>query len=264
MKKLFIISSLLLLIPAFTFPAQDAVKNDSITGGQKLVINTSNQNLKLLILSDGSWQISKNDTHLCPEWKTGGAAVPGTPYSENGGTEYRINVMRADGIDLFLDVVNQDEEVMELKASTPQQMTAFKCYLNFETNRSRCIKTEGDMRILAATINGYYIDNDKYPGSGFENLLTTLEGSYLHSIPRVDGWGNPYIYETGSEDGSPDSSFRLISYGKDGKEGPVPPDGNIPLNDKDFFNYDIVITSDGITCKCCLLKQELLENEPLP
>jgi hypothetical protein len=263
MKKYLILSSFLLFLAVMAFSAQDAVKNDSVPDDQKLVIDTSNQNLKLLVLKDGSWLILKNDTHLCPGWKGGGAAVADNP-DEEVGTVYRINTLRVNGRELFLDVVNQDGDETVLKAITFQQMSAFLCYMKFETDHSRCIRTEGDMRTIAGAINTYYIDNDQYPGSGFENLIAAIDGKYIPSMPSVDGWGNPYIYETGSEDGSPDSSFRLISYGKDGKEGPAPPDGGIPLNDKDFFNYDIVITSDGITCKCCLLKQELLENEPLP
>lgn len=245
------------------FSAQDAVKNDSVPDDQKLVINTSNENLKLLVLNDGSWLILKNDTHICPGWKGGGAAVADNP-DEEVGTVYRINTLRVKGREIFLDVVNQDGDETVLKAITFQQMMALTCYVKFETDRSRCIRTEGDMRTIAAAINTYYIDNDQYPDSGFENLVTALEGSYLPSMPSVDGWGNPYIYETGSEDGSSNSSFRLISYGKDGKEGPTPPDGGIKASAKNFFDYDIVVTNIAVTCKCCLFRLDLLEEKPQP
>ena len=264
MKKFLILSFVLLLIPAFSFPAQDSAKNDNQPDNQELTIQTNNQNLKLLVLKDNSWLIMKNNVVVCPEWLNGGIAVTGSPDTENEGTTYRINTIYVHGRNLSLDVVNSDEEEKELKASTSQQTAAFTCYLNFETNRSRCLRTEGDMRTIAAAINIYFADNGQYPDSGFKNLLTALEDNYIASMPRVDGWGNPLIYEIGSGNGISDQSFRLISYGKDGKPGPTPPDGSIPPNDKDFFNYDILIKSGGITCKCCLFKLELLENDPRP
>jgi len=76
-------------------------------------------------------------------------------------------------------------------------------------------RTMADMRTIGTSIEGFAIDNERYPEPtdgwvGIEVLVQDLEPVYVAELPKVDGWGNPYRFWS---DGV---KYRIVSSGKDG------------------------------------------------
>jgi len=74
-------------------------------------------------------------------------------------------------------------------------------------------------KMLAESVNDYYMDVQKYPDSLAELVENTGDkkwmGSYLkEGADYLDPWGNEYIYEKRKG-----ADFRIISYGADGQPG---------------------------------------------
>jgi general secretion pathway protein G len=83
-------------------------------------------------------------------------------------------------------------------------------------DRGRQKRTMADMRTLATAVEAYAVDNAKYPGptDGFVELdviAEKIEGLYIRTVPRSDGWGNKLLYW------SDETSYRIISAGEDGE-----------------------------------------------
>ncbi|MGA7614244.1 MAG: type II secretion system protein GspG [Thermoanaerobaculia bacterium] len=89
---------------------------------------------------------------------------------------------------------------------------------NFLTaiQRSKQKRTAADMRTVATAVEAYAVDKRAYPDVASESALATLlEPTYVRTLPRVDGWGNPIRYAAVCENGVCDG-YVIASAGKDG------------------------------------------------
>jgi type II secretory pathway pseudopilin PulG len=105
-------------------------------------------------------------------------------------------------------------------------------------DRGRQKRTMSDMRTLGTAIEAYGVDHAKYPGptEGFveiEVIADKIEGPYIKTAPREDGWGNQLLYWSDEKD------YRIISPGEDGEYSQ---DwlGEIEAHSTSTFSSDIV------------------------
>ena len=92
------------------------------------------------------------------------------------------------------------------------------------SQRARRRPAFADMRTLGAALESYSVKEDAYPrtpGSAFvptDRLAPLLLPTYLHQLPRLDGWGHPYLVR------SSEAAYTIVSYGSDGRpDGPGDP-----------------------------------------
>jgi type II secretion system protein G len=109
--------------------------------------------------------------------------------------------------------------------------------------RSKQRRTMADIRAIAIAWESRNIDTGRYNAAGgvdgvdiqvSEPVLTgALTPTYIKSMPKADGWGNPYAFFTNSAWGStiPASRYAIISGGHDGVISPAVFTGA-------FTNYD--------------------------
>lgn len=71
-------------------------------------------------------------------------------------------------------------------------------------------RTMSDMRSVAAALESYAADNERYPAGDYASLKETLK-DYADDLPEKDIWGHAYAYSV-STDGQ---SYRLVSAGAD-------------------------------------------------
>ena len=86
---------------------------------------------------------------------------------------------------------------------------------------------ETQMKLLEASLDTFRLDLGAYPESLQELVQSTKprwDGPYLPKDVPLDPWGNPYIYSVPDEDGKP---YKLMSYGKDGRQGGEGDDADI-------------------------------------
>ncbi|MBO9623685.1 MAG: type II secretion system major pseudopilin GspG [Sphingomonas sp.] len=91
-------------------------------------------------------------------------------------------------------------------------------------DQARVTTANSDMATIASQLTTYRLDNGAFPTTeqGLKALVerTTVpplpaafpDGGYLSTMPQ-DPWGRPYVYES---DGH---SYRIVSLGRDGKQG---------------------------------------------
>lgn len=247
MKKFFVIIFLLLFASAFPAFAQNDGRTDQLEFNEK----TLGQNLKILLLENEAWLFMIDDVIICPEWEIIERGAPDDPAKRKQGKIFPVKSYNVKGRNISLIIIGSGKHDVELKGSTFQQISAFTCYLKFYVDQSKCERTAGDMKAIVAALGAYYCDNGQYPESGITNLFAELK-DYLSSDWKTidDGWDFPFIYETESINGTPNQYYKLISCGADGKPGPELPAGRILPNDQNYFNYDIVFTTNSRTCKC--------------
>ena len=107
-------------------------------------------------------------------------------------------------------------------------------------DRGKQKRTMADLRTLATAIEMYAIDYEHYPNTtDFTVLEAELAGTYLTSVPSLDGWQHPFeVY-------SEADTYLLCSPGKDGGkcewEGEGGPTGSfnssIYFGDGEFLQY---------------------------
>lgn len=103
-------------------------------------------------------------------------------------------------------------------------------------DRSKQKKAMADMRSLAAAIESYAVDNDRYPrASSIAEVESLLVPDHRLAIPRIDGWGEPF------EVSSSPTGYEIRSAGKDRVFESDPPRGatfefreDIVLRDGEF------------------------------
>lgn len=91
---------------------------------------------------------------------------------------------------------------------------------NFLTamQRSKQKRSMADVRTIAAAVEAYATDNNRYPeAAGVSELNTHLVPKYLQVVPTVDGWGHPFRYQAWSSGGRTADSYAVGSAGKDGQ-----------------------------------------------
>jgi general secretion pathway protein G len=87
-------------------------------------------------------------------------------------------------------------------------------------NRGRQKRTVSDMRSLATAAQAYQVDFGHFPLaiSSLDELERFVSPDYIRAFPAEDGWQQPFIVSS-NQDGT---SFVVVSYGRDGIEGPQP------------------------------------------
>ena len=85
-------------------------------------------------------------------------------------------------------------------------------------NRGRQKRTVADIGRLGTAVESYAVDHDRYPAGAvsLEELDRFLIPTYLDALPAGDGWEHPLELEVG------ETTYRIVSLGRDGQVGPRP------------------------------------------
>jgi general secretion pathway protein G len=115
-------------------------------------------------------------------------------------------------------------------------------------HRGRQKRTMADMRSLATALESYAVDRNTYPAGSCAGGLFTSYGlamnstslsaispTYIANVPRIDGWGRPFLYNVNASK----SSYNIVSYGRDGRASPSTPICGTTTN----FNDDIIYSN---------------------
>ncbi len=81
-------------------------------------------------------------------------------------------------------------------------------------DRSRQRRSMAEMSIIAKANGMQQVDSGFYVA-----VLADLSPDYLANVPPEDGWGNAWVYVPGGNR----LTYQLTSLGKDGANGPAPP-----------------------------------------
>lgn len=99
-------------------------------------------------------------------------------------------------------------------------LAAFAVYgpgLFTDPGRSIEKRTMADIRTVGIALETRETDTHDYPTvRSFDELVPLLEPTYLKNVPRVDGWGNAWKYESWKDE-SGASHYALGSPGRDKK-----------------------------------------------
>ena len=73
----------------------------------------------------------------------------------------------------------------------------------------------GELRSLGTACESFAVDNNLYPGpvqpiDVVDRIETVVEPWYIRALPKVDPWGNPYLFWSDT------THYALVSYGADG------------------------------------------------
>lgn len=83
------------------------------------------------------------------------------------------------------------------------------------------------MSMFETSLDTFRLDVGDYPDS-LNDLIKSdkkgWDGPYLPKDLPLDPWGNPYVYIKPGDNGKP---YKLMSYGKDGKQGGTDNDADI-------------------------------------
>ena len=93
-------------------------------------------------------------------------------------------------------------------------------------DKARVTTTKTNLKLLHGAVTKFYLDTIRYPTED-EGLIVLVDppmdlpgvepGGYLETTELpLDGWGNEFLYQLGTETGK---TFEIISYGADGEEG---------------------------------------------
>ena len=94
--------------------------------------------------------------------------------------------------------------------------------------------TIADMRNIATAIEAYTVDFSAPPQSvSFSSVAILLRPYHNQRVPVSDHWGHVYTYETDTA-----ASYSLISFGKDGIDGP-----EITPETRREFDRDIIVSN---------------------
>lgn len=86
--------------------------------------------------------------------------------------------------------------------------------------------TVSEIRGLGAAMEGYAVDNNRYPALEDRDMpVSVLKGrlvpTYMHAFPETDGWGRP-LFVRGDARGE---AYVISSYGADGAKDAAPSQG---------------------------------------
>ncbi|MBU0701886.1 type II secretion system major pseudopilin GspG [bacterium] len=94
--------------------------------------------------------------------------------------------------------------------------------------KSKRVAAKAQIEMFGTALDGYRLDNDEYPST--EQGLAALTGKptvspipkhweepYLKKEIPLDPWGNSYVYVSPGQTNP--TTYDLLSYGADGKEG---------------------------------------------
>jgi hypothetical protein len=99
------------------------------------------------------------------------------------------------------------------------------------------------MQTIEAALQRYAADHHACPAvTTLEELAPFLEPQYTSRLPRVDGWGNPFVYEPDGCDATRCSGYYLASAGRNGVlEQEALSDYGEEIVETTHFDDDIVI-----------------------
>jgi len=109
--------------------------------------------------------------------------------------------------------------------------------LTSSIQRARQKRTVAELRSIATAVSSYAIDYSYMPrvGPGNASILAPyLVPTYVKTMPGLDGWQRPIVYEAN------ELEYTLWSFGADGLQQPGPPAGVATT-----FSADIVV-SNGV------------------
>ncbi len=110
--------------------------------------------------------------------------------------------------------------------------------------KSKQKSTMGDMHSIGLAIESYISNVSFAPFSNgtTENSLNKkwFLPFYIKILPSVDGWGTYFQYTSRTNE---KESYSVISFGRNKKKGPVPPNRFFRLTDISDFNYDIIFSN---------------------
>ena len=109
--------------------------------------------------------------------------------------------------------------------AVPQLMNAM--------DRGRQRRSMADMRNIATANGTMRVDTGSYAA----NLAALSVAGYMQVTPANDGWGNPYVYNTGAD------TYTITSNGSDGAAGPAAPATWI----NDPYDPEIILTDGAFT-----------------
>jgi type II secretory pathway pseudopilin PulG len=112
---------------------------------------------------------------------------------------------------------------------------------------SRQKRTMADVRSVATAVEAYATDHNSYPrATNLDELARELEPMYIKTIPRVDAWGVPLVYEVEECSEERCTSYFVASGGKDGKLDRDAPSEYAADGFKATSNFnDDIVFSDG-------------------
>ncbi len=101
---------------------------------------------------------------------------------------------------------------------------------------AKATAAQAQIETFGLALDTYYLHNDHYPSTaqGLDALVhpptgdppaRNWRGPYLKKGVPLDPWGNPYHYESPGTQNP--SSYDLVSYGRDGKQGASGEDGDL-------------------------------------
>ena len=109
--------------------------------------------------------------------------------------------------------------------------------------RSKQKRTMADIRSIATAVEAYAVDNNRYPEGSLEELAPQIEGGYIKTLPRMDGWETPMLYRGIDCQRGACQGYMIASGGKNG-ELEVDLDGDLSeLGPIDNFNGDIIYSN---------------------
>lgn len=82
---------------------------------------------------------------------------------------------------------------------------------------TRAKRMGSDMRMIASAVEAYAEDQKTYPrAANIDELVRVLLPMYVKDLPRVDPWGNPYVFEAARCERDRCASYYVASGGVNG------------------------------------------------
>lgn len=109
----------------------------------------------------------------------------------------------------------------------------------------------GDMKTIGTAIEAYMTDTGMAPGGGAASTIVDVESYlasfYLAHLPLRDGWGTPFVYQSGPE-GVDQAYYSIFSYGRDKTFSGIDPDNsNYIVDNMLVFDNDICFSNGTFT-----------------
>jgi competence protein ComGC len=83
--------------------------------------------------------------------------------------------------------------------------------------RAKQKRTVADLRSIASSLEAFAVDKNYYPNvTSIDELVPLLEPTYINPLPRLDGWGTPFVYMGDGCYGTRCNAYYLASGGRNG------------------------------------------------
>lgn len=117
----------------------------------------------------------------------------------------------------------------------------------------RAEQTMADIRYIATAwearatdVNTYFVGRTEDGRVSYEDLSRALSPTYMRSLPRNDGWGNPFVFEVTSTG----HGYNIRSFGANGRPDPVvkgpttDPNADIVYSNGLFVSYPAAVAKE--------------------